>query len=712
MTQSYSLDGQWRFTRLSESTLDQRSIRVKNPKTKKIQVPSNWYLQGEDFAGEALYETEFEIPQLQPGQAAFLRFKGSDYFTKAELNGKLLGLHEGYFQTFDLAATQALEVENRLRVWVESPKENRKDWPHRKQLIKGIFNHHDTRPGSWDEERGQDHNSGGLWNGVELLVAERVFLKNVKIHPVLLSNGQAVVQFKLTLLNVADADDYDIELKVSGEGFQGFHELKKNLHLERGQSEAHLSLTLKKPRLWWTWDQGEPALYRAHLGVRRTKTGKIVEEKNVRFGVRDIKVTPEWEFILNGRKFFPRGTNIIPTQWLSSYQAGEARRDVRLMKEANLNAVRVHAHVNRAEFYDACDEAGIFVWQDFALQWSYEPSDTFTRNACRQIKDMVRQLYNHPSIFVWCCHNEPSFNRHELDPVLERAVKEEDSSRFVDTASDFHFHPYPGWYWDDSAVRDVPGTLGPETQFLSEFGAQGLPSVAALKKMFKPGELWPPDWKAWAFRDFQYFQTFNVARIDRGKTLAEFVENSQRHQAWLVKEYIQSIRLKKYKPMKGYFHFMFVDCWPSITWSVVDYHRTPKKGYETLKTASQPLLPLWRPIITQFNPGDMLSWGQSLLEGVWMINDYPHAFKGLKVELRVVGPKEKLIFKDAATCDLEADSLAKPFESKERLAHIKGFAIPKNAKPGEYQVRLAVFDKKGKKIAHNETSVQVVKRKF
>ncbi len=80
-----------------------------------------------------------------------------------------------------------------------------------------------------------------------------------------------------------------------------------------------------------------------------------------------------------------------------------------------------------------------------------------------------------------------------------------------------------------------------------------------------------------------------------------------------------------------------------------------------------------------------------------MINDYPHGFKGLKVELRVVGPKEKVIFKDAGTCDLEADSLAKPFESKERLAHIKGFAIPKNAKPGEYQVRLAVFDRKVKK---------------
>ncbi len=712
MTQSYSLNGSWQFTQLSESTLDKSSIPIKNAKPCSMKVPSNWYLQGEDFAGEALYETGFEVPHLQPGQAAFLRFKGSDYFTKVELNGKLLGYHEGYFQAFDLTATQVLEVTNDLKVWVESPKENRKEWPHQKHLIKGIFNHHDARPGSWNEERGQDHNTGGLWNGVELLVVDRVFLKGVKVHPVLLTNGQAVVQFKLILVNVAEADDYDIELKVSGEGFPGSFEIKKNLHLERGQTEAHLSLTLKKPRLWWTWDQGEPALYRAHIGIRRTKTGKLVEEGSVRFGVRDIRVTSQWEFFLNGRKFFPRGTNIIPTQWLSAYGVKEAKRDVLLMKEAHLNAVRVHAHVNRAEFYDACDEAGLFVWQDFALQWSYEPTDAFTRNACRQIKDMVRQLYNHPSIFVWCCHNEPSFNRHELDPVLERAVKEEDSSRFVDTASDFHFHPYPGWYWDDSAVRDVPGTLGPETRFLSEFGAQALPSVAALKKMFTPKQLWPPDWKEWAFRDFQYFQTFNVARIERGKNIGEFVENSQRYQAHLVKEYIQSIRLKKYKPMNGYFHFMFADCWPSITWSVMDHNRVPKKGYEALKTASQPLLPLYRPIVTQFNPGDTLGWGQSLLEGVLVINDFPHGFKGLKVEIKVVGPGEKVIYKDAGTCHVGPDCIVQPFEASQRFAHIQGFAIPKNARPGEYQIRLAVKDRQGKKIGHNASSFQVVKKKY
>jgi len=712
VTQIISLDGQWKFTRLSESSLTQRSVRIPKPKTRSIQVPSNWYCQGEDFAGEALYETSFEAPILQKDQTALLRFKGADYFLRAELNGHLLGRHEGYFQTFEFPAAAYLQSRNQLKVWVESPKENTKVWPHQKHLIKGIFNHHDARPGSWDQEHGQDHNTGGLWNGVELLIPDRVFLKRTQVSSVLLDKGQAVVNLKLVLVNAAEADEYDIEVDFQGEGFPGRLKTQKNIHLQRGQSEIHISQTVKKPRLWWTWDQGLPNLYRATLRVRRSSTGRVVETGQVRFGIREIKVTPQWEFFLNGRKFFPRGTNIIPTQWLSEYTAPKARRDVRMMKDANLNAVRVHAHVNREEFYDACDEAGLFVWQDFALQWSYEATDKFTRNACRQIKDMVRQLYNHPSIFVWCCHNEPSFNKDELDPVLARAVKEEDDSRFVDVQSDFRFHPYPGWYLDDSALRDTPGAIGPEAHFYSEFGAQALPEAATLKKMFKPRELWPPDWKKWALHDFQYFQTFNVARLDMGRSLGEFVANSQKYQAACVKDYIQSFRAKKYKPMNGYFHFMFVDCWPSITWSVVDYFRKPKRGYAALQTASQPLLPLWRTWITQYNRGDILNWGASFLERVLLVNDYPNPFKGLQVEVRLADPKGKILFRDKKSCNVPADSVVQPFVAPMRFNHIKGFAVPAQAAYGTYEVRLRVWDKRGKLIAHNEHEIKVVPKKL
>ncbi|HJT23578.1 MAG TPA: glycoside hydrolase family 2 TIM barrel-domain containing protein [bacterium] len=712
MTQALSLNGRWRFTKLAESTLDKRSIPLKKPVSRFIEVPSNWYLQGEEFAGEVLYEREFKAPHLKKGQAAFLRFKGADYFLKAGLNGHLLGTHEGYFQTFDFAATSALRERNMLKVWVESPKENREVWPHDKHLIKGIFNHHDARPGSWDIEHGQDHNTGGLWNGVELVIVDHVFLKRTQVDSVLLKNGEAVVNLKLVLINVAESGTYDIEVDFKGVGFPDRAKTKKNVHLQRGQTEVHLSQTFKKPRLWWTWDQGEPNLYHASISVHSSETGRVVEKSGVRFGIRQIQVTPEWKFLLNGRQFFPRATNIIPSQWLSEYTAQKIQRDVAMMKAANLNGVRVHAHVNREEFYEACDEAGLFVWQDFALQWSYEATDAFTRNACRQVKDMVKLLYNHPSIIVWCCHNEPSHNREVLDPVLARAVKEEDDSRFVDTQSDFRYHPYPGWYWEDSTIKDAFGAIGPDTTFFSEFGAQALPDMDSLKKTFSKKELWPPDWKAWALHDFQYHQTFNVAKVEMGKSLPEFVNNSQKYQAYLLKEYIQSFRLKKYKPMNGYFQFMFVDCWPSITWSVVDYFRKPKQGYFALQTVSQPLLPVWRIQTTRYNRGDVLNWGASFLTGLQMINDYPNPLKGLKVEARVVNPRGKVLFRESRTCDVPADSVTQPFAAQERFNHTKGFTIPEKGVYGTYQVQLRVWDKKGKLMAHNEQDFEVVPKKL
>ncbi len=711
MTQAFTLNGLWKFTKLSESTVDKRSIPLKNPKDRIIQVPSNWYLQGEDFAGEALYEREFKALPLRKGQAALIRFKGADYFLKAQLNGHLLGKHEGYFQTFEFNATKVLSGENRLKIRVESPKENLKAWPHHKHLIKGIFNHHDARPGSWDLEHGQDHNTGGLWNDVELLVVDQIFLKRTQVDTSLRPNGQATVTLKLVLVNVAESGAYDIRVQFEGIGFSAKLQTQKNIQLQRGQTEVQIQQVFKKPRLWWTWDQGKPNLYKASVAIHNSRTGHVVEKGEVRFGIREIKVTPEWKFVLNGRNFFPRATNIIPTQWLSEYKAPQARRDVQLMKDAHLNGVRVHAHVNREEFYAACDEAGLFVWQDFALQWSYEDTPVFTRNACRQIKEMVHLFYNHPSILVWCCHNEPSHNRDKLDPILARAVREEDQSRYVDEASDFRFHPYPGWYWEDSVLKDAPGILGPENPFYSEFGAQALPELSTLKKMFKSRELWPPDWKKWARHDFQYFQTFNVAKIETGKSLQQFVTNSQKYQAHVIKEYIQSFRIKKYKPMNGYFQFMFVDCWPSITWSVVDYFRKPKEGYKALQTASQPLLPVWRTHVTQYNRKDILNWGHSFLKGLHLVNDFPYAWKRLKVETRVVDPKGKTLFREKGTCDIAADSTSMPFATNERFAHMEAFVIPENARYGDYQVRIRIWDPKGKLVAHNEQDFKVVPKK-
>jgi len=713
MKRIFKLDGDWTFRRLSESTVDALAIPPKKTGERKIKVPANWYLEGEDFAGSAMYRRSFPAPQLLPGQAAFLRIKGSDYFTTVRLNGRLYGRHEGYFQTFDLDVTDSLGAMNLLDVVVAAPKENQKIWPHEKTLVKGIFNHHDARPGSWDKARGQDGNTGGLWGGVELVVASGVLVRSVRVTPVILKNGSAVAQLRLDLLNLGDPGEYDLEALFQGWNFKAPAEksTRLRLYLPQGASQAVLAHTFKKPRLWSTWDQGHPHLYNAKLKVREVATGREVGSEEARFGLRDIRVTPEWEFFLNGRKFFPRGSNLIPTQYLSEYGSKEARRDVDLIRGAHLNTIRVHAHVNRREFYDACDEAGIMVWQDFALQWSYERSDAFTQNACLQIKDMVRQFYNHPSITVWCCHNEPSVNREELDPVLWKAVSEEDSSRFVDTASDFRYHPYPGWYWSDKVTKDNFGSLGSNLNFISEFGAQALPDVAALRKMFKAKDLWPPNWKEWAFRDFQFVQTFNVAGVPLGRNLKEFVANSQDYQARLVKDYLESCRIKKYKPVNGVFHFMFADCWPAITWSVLDYHRTPKKGYFALKAACQPLLPIWRNPVPRFNPGDKLNWGGRFLKDLVVVNDYPREFRNLRVVLTVQDSRGKVLRTEKRTCDIRPDSVERPFDNFDHHGDgSKPLLAPEKGPLGDYVVKVKMFQG-SKLLAENSDTLSVVAKK-
>ncbi len=171
-------------------------------------------------------------------------------------------------------------------------------------------------------------------------------------------------------------------------------------------------------------------------------------------------------------------------------------RDVDLAREANLNTLRVHAHILPREFYEACDRAGILVWQDFPFQWGYSDDPEFHSEAARQMQAMVTGLYNHASIIAWCCHNEspcdapwmavqaggkfdPTHNR-DLDAKLEILVGKLDQTRYIHRNSGSgDGHVYPGWYvghWRD--FENIPGA-----PFITEYGAQGLPIKENLKRM-------------------------------------------------------------------------------------------------------------------------------------------------------------------------------------------------------------------------------------
>lgn len=678
-----SLNGIWKY-RLNDGE-----------KYRDIQVPSNWYLQGLNHSGKVYYQKKFEI-STQKDKKYYLIFKGVDYFCKVKLNGRLIGEHEGYFQEFSFMITDILKNgENLLEVEVDSPCESTDIWPDQKHLIKGIFNHHDTRPGSWDPEQGQDRNTGGIWNDVLIKEKSKIYIdKNIKVSPLLLKDGRARLDIDVPLDNNDSPQEIEIKLEISGIGFKENFEINKKIFLSSGKNHIHLVKTLDKPKLWMTWDRGKSYLYNLRCKILDLAKEKL-DEESISFGIREIKIDDKWNWYLNGERFFPRGTNIIPTQWLSEYDKKMIAKDIKMLKEANINAVRVHAHINRQEFYEACDEAGILVWQDFPLQWSYEESDEFAQNAVSQIEDMIDQFYNHPSICVWCCQNEPSVNRHTLDPLLYMTAKAKDSTRYIDIASDFAYHPYPGWY--TSHYFEFHSL--PAAPFINEFGAQALPNLETIREMMKEDELWPPKWSVWAYYDFQYDPTFNVAQIDMGNSLEEFIENSQDYQAKLLKYAIENYRKNKYSKVTGIFQFMFVDNWNAITWSVVDYFRRPKKGYDVLKTVYQPVL-----IGMDLDRGKVSLDKTNSFPNVWIVNDTLDKYENVYAEVGLFKDKEMIMDKRIEIDYIPADDV-KYFSNTPLSGGFKNLNLKEK---GKYVIKVELLDSTGKVISKNSYKIEVV----
>jgi beta-mannosidase len=665
-----SLNGMWEA--LPASNASHGVDQLPADGWRAMPVPSNWHLAGlPNHLGTVWYRRRFGPVE---GERLWLVFAGVDYQAEVYLNGVRLGAHEGYFQPFRFEVTGLLQRENDLLVRVDSPKEEPGVWPDQKRLLKGIFGHHDARPGAWDLERGQDGNTGGIWNEVFLEVTGATAIQRVKVSPFLQPDGGA----RLVVRVITDGPAAEMTAILRDPDGRVIGSQTRIVRQE-GTYLFHVT----EPRLWWTWDLGEQPLYTLTVG-----------DHTVTFGIRDVKIDGEKRWWLNGRPFFPRGTNIIPTQWLSEYHADMIGQDVALMRGANLNAVRIHAHVNRDELYTALDRAGILVWQDFALQWSYEESEDLFSRACHQVREMVRLLENHPCVAVWCCHNEPSVNRHTLDPILAAAVREEDATRPVMEASDFTEHAYPGWYLGETAGFEAL----PAKPFVNEYGAQALPCREMLEEMFTPGQLWPPDWEAWKYHDFQYDETFHVAGVALGNSLDEFIANSQRYQYDLIKRATELYRRAKWQPMTGVFQFMLTDCWPAITWSVVDYRRRPKLGYEALRLAMQPVL------VSLVLARRKVAPTRAYLDEVWIVNDLAEGFAGAEVRIALLDGAGKVLDEDRFTVEIAPDS-CRPVAGR-GLRHDR-WLVPAGTGEGRYLVQAEVYHG-GKLLSHNREEVEVV----
>lgn len=682
-----------------------------NPsKWQAIAVPANWYLAGYDLSGVVWYRYRFAGDPRLADKMVQLVFEGVDYTADVWLNEQYLGFHEGYFQTFRFDISQYLRTDgdNELLVRVNSPKEiENQDWSLYKRLIKGVLSHHDARPGGAWSANGQDRNTGGIWAPVYLQVSEKVAIEQVKITPhadIPRQRGVAEVALNITLTENT-AQPITLQWQLGPENFPGVADnfQTTTVQLRSGANQLKIPIVAENAQLWQTWEQGKPNLYR--LTIQAKEGDRLLDETQAVFGFRTIAFDDrERVWKLNGKRLFIRGTNYIASQWLSEMTPAKYQFDLELMKRANINAVRVHAHITGSDFYDLSDRAGILVWQDFPLQWGYTEDPQFATEAVKQAKDMVDLLYNHPSIMAWSLHNEPPWDaswmkykyktynpqlNRRLDRQLYTNLRGFDRTRYLHLYSSTSEHPWWGWY-SNTYQKYAEPTSEP---IITEFGAQALPDLRSLRRIFDEAELWPDteaEWQKWEYHNFQRHETFNLAKVAMGNNPQEFVNNTQQYQANLIKFAAEAYRRQRYQPVASIFQFMFVECWPSINWAIVDYWRNPKSGYTSLQQAYQPILPL-----VENPPSPTLQAGKAIEFNVWAINDLWKSFPNSKLTYSLL-KDDRAIQTETIPIDLKPDSGGK----------VSRIVYPSMA-GGRYELQLKIVDRQDNFLGQNSYSFEV-----
>lgn len=720
-----SLTGIWRFKldpNESGKALGYYQPGYGDRDWERVNVPSQWELEGHRYyTGTAWYRTDFEIPQEMLGKKLRIRFHGVDYFSDVWFDGNYMGPHEGYFNSFEY------EIENTpgrhiLAVRVNAPAP-RPDWKE-KNIAKGSLYAFDCKGDPYLY-------TAGIWKDVELVSSGDYYLKSLKVNAAPRAAGDALAQVRVEAFNSASKSQrVTLHLHISPKNFTGGREIviDETVTLKPGHNELSLEIAIPEPRLWWTWDLGDQNLY--SIQVDLTASGETWDSRKASFGIREVTGGPDqdWAIYLNGKRLFLRGTVYMSNLFMTLMDHTTYARDVELMRGANMNGALLLAIVEKEEFYDLCDEQGLLLFQVFPLVWgNWECSAEFADRCKPMMADMINLLYNHPSVCIWGCTSEP-----DLDglialarPIFE-SVKNLDHSRILVDSSSVGgysvFSPADAvryqelCYNSDNHLYDAHFGAGMrdtekrDPLMVTEFGDIGVPDVNSLRRFMNEEDIWPPKWPVWRplFNGSMPEMVWPVVHqhrltwlaVDVGErinvfaeSIEKFVEITQKWQALVNQNVIESFRIKKYNHCNGLTNYHFVDMQPAITTALVDYYRVPKLAYHAVAQAYRPVHVMMGWPAERYEPGWLLS------RPVYAINDYHREYPGCVVTWSLRDPDGRELCREQRHVDLLEDSVAEvgSFE----------YAFQRSSVRGTYTVSLTLTGSDGQALSDNEYEVTV-----
>lgn len=443
MRQIYNFNTKWGF---SKEALEAPTTMPE--RWNWVNIPHTWNnIDGQDggndlYRGTAFYAKELEKIDLPKADRYFLEIQGANSSAILYINGKKLANHDGGYSTWRVDITDALEDKN-LFVFEVDNSQNDRVYPQNADFT--FY--------------------GGIYRDLNIIaVSESHFdleyygTPGIKVTPEVVGKD-AKVEVEVFVKNEKETQKLVYTLKDA----EGNVVAEK----ETPASETVVSFEIENVHLWH--GKKDPYLYTAEVCL---KDEEVLDNVSARFGCRTFEIHPENGFILNGEEYPLRGVSRHQDRWgIGNALLKEHHdEDMDLICELGATTIRLAHYQHDQYFYDLCDERGMVVWAEIPYISTHMPNGR--ENTTSQMKELVVQNYNHPSIIVWGLSNEITMHGdsdedlRENHVILNDLVHEMDKTRlttmacvsmcsmddpYVQIPDTVSYNHYFGWYGGDTS---------------------------------------------------------------------------------------------------------------------------------------------------------------------------------------------------------------------------------------------------------------------
>lgn len=450
----------------------------------EVEIPHTWnakdmQMQSFNFyEGAAYYKKNYYFPEEMKDKRIFLRFEGVGSVAEVYVNGALATTHKGAYSAFSCEIGTLLNPGKNNEIVVKADNSSRPDVIPINHVLFGVY--------------------GGIYRPVWLIMTEPCNIcvtdcasSGVYVRQSNVSSKHADINVKVKLDNGAHRTTllslqntiYDMNGKQIAVAVQPVDLSTQGVRV------YETNFKIKNPILWH--GRENPYLYK--VVSRLLQNGKVIDEVVQPLGIRRYEIVAGKGFYLNGEKYPMYGVTRHQDWWGLGSALKNENHDFDLSAIMDIGATTVRfAHYQQSEYlYSRCDSLGLIIWAE--IPFVNRVSGSEAENARNQLRELIRQNFNHPSIYIWGLHNEV-YNPHEYTKELTKSLhdlaKTEDPDRYTVSVNGYGImeHPvnmnadvqgmnrYFGWY--EKELQDIePWVEGLEKNYpdskliLSEYGA-------------------------------------------------------------------------------------------------------------------------------------------------------------------------------------------------------------------------------------------------